>query len=418
MGSYLSRPPAAGPARAPIREFALAFEEEGYMLKFRNAAVRALIACCLLLGVLGISACGSASTTSSSASKKAGAGADAQSSAKNREAQTILAPYLNHPSAFPVTTPLKSPPPSNTTIAYMDCSTPVCGEILQALKAAAATAGVRLDAINAGDTASSLSAAFGTVITTKPGAVIVPGIDPSTWGASTISNLKKAGIPIIGIGYVDGGRYGLDTYPDVVVAGPMLFEEESKLEAAYIASHYGPHAKVAFATVPGLSFSDLGTSVFTSELRTLCPGCTVNTFSIQTAHLGSTAPQDVVSYLQAHSGDTVLASVDDEAFDGLTTDLNQVSIKIPIVSRSADPLGLEALKAGDQQAVIEEDIPVVVWESVDASLRAVLHQPFTAEEKDGIAPIEVLEPQNITFNPKNGWTGYPNFAKMFAKLWK
>jgi hypothetical protein len=30
---------------------------------------------------------------------------------------------------------------------------------------------------------------------------------------------------------------------------------------------------------------------------------------------------------------------------------------------------------------------------------------------------QFLYPKDITFNPKQGWTGYPNFAKMFLKLW-
>ena len=33
-------------------------------------------------------------------------------------------------------------------------------------------------------------------------------------------------------------------------------------------------------------------------------------------------------------------------------------------------------------------------------------------------PLRVLEQADMTFDPSHGWSGYPDFAKRFATLWK
>jgi ribose transport system substrate-binding protein len=373
-------------------------------------AVAGIVACACLLG-----ACGSSSKSSSTGSSNAAA--TQSNSAGLTEAKSLLNTYTGHPGPFPVTVPLKSRPPAGSTVAYLDCGTPVCGLFLSALKPAAQVAGVTIKPINSGITASTTSAALDTVISEKPAAVIVPGIDPSTWGASTIANLKAAKIPVIGVGYEDGAKYGLTTYPDVVVSGPAQVKLQDKLEAAYIAVHDGPHANIAYATQPEVGFNALGVSTFTSAIKTYCPGCTVHTFPIPASDDGTTGPALVVSYLEAHSNTTVLSTVNGEAFDGLTPALKQAGLNPKVVANSGDPENLADLKAGDEQANSEVDIPVTIWTAMDAALRAIAHQPYAGGEAAGLPPVELLEPKNVTFDPAKGFTGYPNFPQMFAKLW-
>ena len=72
------------------------------------------------------------------------------------QAQKILAPYVGRPTNFPVATPLKAAPTATTRIGYLDCSTPICGLLLQILQRAARTAGVSLVSVNGGSTASTV----------------------------------------------------------------------------------------------------------------------------------------------------------------------------------------------------------------------------------------------------------------------
>jgi ribose transport system substrate-binding protein len=44
-------------------------------------------------------------------------------------------------------------------------------------------------------------------------------------------------------------------------------------------------------------------------------------------------------------------------------------------------------------------------------------QELTGDEAKGISPLQFLKQEDITFDPSKGWTGYPDFAQRFAKLW-
>jgi ABC-type sugar transport system substrate-binding protein len=168
---------------------------------------------------------------------------------------------------------------------------------------------------------------------------------------------------------------------------------------------------------PDQAFNGVISSAFANSLKQMCPKCTVTPIPIPDSAIGTTAPQKIVSVLQANPKLSVLSAAAGEGLNGLTPALRQAGVQVKVVSTTGDPENLADLKAGAEQANVESDIPVLVWTALDAALRAAQHQPFAPGEIAGLPVMQILQPADVTFNPEHGWTGYPDFAARFAKLW-
>lgn len=382
------------------------------MLKNRRLGLVALAITGVVLA--GCSSSGSKTSTSGSAARTTSSG---DASAGVAAATRFLAPYIGHPSEFPVDTPLKSRPKSGTTIANLDCGSPICGFVAQQLKAAAKLAGVQILDVNAGLSPSTVRAAWNTVLAKKPDAVIAGPYDPSIWGPSTIAKVKAAHLPVISLGVTDLSKFGLANYPFGVMGGPASNALQAKSQAAYIAIHDGPKANVVDVTVPELAYSKAWAQVFQQSLAEYCPGCKVSFLSVQQSALGTTSPAQIVSYLQAHPDVNVLTDVDGEATGGLFPALKHAGLSPKIVSTVGGPAELQALKEGQEQAMAEISVPVFTYEALDMALRAAQGMPFTKLEAAGLTVIQMLTPEDITFNPQLGWSGYADYAQRFAKAW-
>lgn len=78
---------------------------------------------------------------------------------------------------------------------------------------------------------------------------------------------------------------------------------------------------------------------------------------------------------------------------------------------------LQDIKDGKVTAGLAVDYSVSVWAAVDAAARLVLGDSPTPAEVAGEVPFQFLGQKDITFDPTNGWTGYPDYAQRFATLW-
>jgi ribose transport system substrate-binding protein len=80
------------------------------------------------------------------------------------------------------------------------------------------------------------------------------------------------------------------------------------------------------------------------------------------------------------------------------------------------PAILGYIKQGEWDAGIGVDAPTMLWSQVDALARLMSGQPQTAGELKGLPPIQILTAKD-NFDPTKLWTGYPDFAQRFMKLW-
>jgi ribose transport system substrate-binding protein len=330
-------------------------------------------------------------------------------------AKAAVAPYLGKPSAFPVTAKLEKRP-AGATVAFVDCGTPVCALLYDLVQPAAKTMGFKLDRIRAGQTASGIKSAFDDIQTLKPKAVIVSSIEIGLWG-NDLKTLLTEKIPVASTGIT-----GLQPYAKYGPLAPPLgaepqFTTMGRLLADYVVANFGQSLKVVYYSTPELSFTAAVNSAFHAELASKCPSCSYRVVPIAAATLGNSAPNTVVSDLESHPGTNVAVFGTDEVAFGLPAALKAAGLKVKTAGVNPAPTNLQYLKAGQEDVSISADLPVAEYEAVDQLARLIDGQKLTGPEAQGLTDFAILTKKDITFNPANGWTGYPDFAKRFAALW-
>jgi ribose transport system substrate-binding protein len=370
-----------------------------------------LIACLAL--AFGVAACGSSSSSSSSSSASSGGSTTANSSSSTNAAAATAAiqPYIGHASAFPIKQPLKSVK-KGATIAFMDCGTSICALFWQLLQPAAKLMGVKLTHYEAGSSATSVTQAYDSAVAAKPDAVIATATDVDLW-KNQLKQLQAKHIPVVTTGILGTKPFGITAAQAAENASTL----EGKLSADYTAAKFSSDKSIVVYEVPELSFTPLVTHAYLTELKTMCPSCTTRVVDIPIAAMGSTAPATIVSDLQAHPGTQLAFFSIDELESGLPAALATAGIKIQTLGVSPGPVELQYLKEGKETAVLGVDLPVLGWTLLDQAMRQIVHQPLAGLEAQGITDLQFLTPQDITFDPSKGWTGYPTFGQMFAKLW-
>lgn len=366
---------------------------------------------CLALA-LGLAACGSSSDSSNSstssgtsASNTAGSGSGAAAAA------AAIKPYVGHPSAFPVTQPLQRVP-KGATVAYVDCGVPICALFWEQFQGAAKTMGIKLSRVKAGYSANTVSAAFDSIVAQKPDAVIVLAINVELW-KNQLEELQEANIPVVAGAIVGAESYGFKS----VQQGDAQSELAGRLMADYLVAEWGSESNVVMYDTPETSYTPLLAEAFTGEMEKVCPECAVRTAHIPVATIGTTAPSTIVSDLQANPDTTVAAFATDEVERGLPAALQSAGITVKTIGYAPGPTNYQYVKEGKETAVLAVDVPVLGWTFIDQAAREMVGQELTGPEAEGISDIQFLTQKDITFDPSRGWTGYPDFAERFAKLW-
>lgn len=366
-----------------------------------------------VLAAVTIAACGSSSGSSSAAGSSA-SGASSGGQGVNKEAaQKAIAPYTGQTSAFPVTQPLSKPIPAGTQFAYLQCGTQNCAFAGKIVDAAVQALGGTLTTINSGTTAASSQAAASSVLTLKPAALILAGIDPRQYGDS-LKQISDAGIKIVSI------SVSVPTQPFGITAnylGAETFTLVGKLMADWVAVNKGASANVAFYSVPEITLTPLIEKGFKEELAKNCSACKMRNVDVGVATLGTTAPRTVVTDLQAHP-DTNLAvfSVSDLA-SGVPAAMSSAGLSTSTLVYSPGPGNLQDIKNGKLTAGLAIDFSSSIWVAVDVAARLIEGGQPTASEQAGDANFQFLGQKDITFDASHGWVAYPDYQQRFIKLW-
>ena len=389
---------------------------------WRRSAIAALF---VLVLALGLAACGSSSSSSSSTTEaesseepaageteKAAEGGEEASGGGMAAAKEVIAGYIGKPSAFPVTEKLKSVP-KGEEIDYVDCGTPICALFWELLQPAAKTMGVKLERIKAGSAANTVTAAFDTVLAKEPAAVIVGSVTMELW-SKQLKELQEKEIPVVTTGISDAEKFGVES-PQ---ASNHNSELTGKLMAAYaIAEMGGEKTNAVIYETPELSFTTILTESFVEEFENLCPSCSVRTAQISVTELGNTAPNTVVSDLQANPETTLAVFSTAEIEGGLPSALQAAGIEVETLGSAPGPSELQYLKEGKVTAALGFDLPVLTWGLLDQAAREIAGQKLTGLQAEGLGVFQFLKKEDVQYDVSKGWTGYPKFAEMFAKLW-
>jgi len=390
----------------------------------RRSAILALLVFAL---ALALAACGGGSSSSSSSSTSEAeteepAGGETEPATEEEaepeagggmaEAKEIVAPFIGKPSPFPVTEKLKEVP-KGAEVDYVDCGTPICALFWEILEPAAQTMGVKLERVKAGSAANTVTAAFDTVIQKEPAAVIVGSVSMELW-SKQLKELQDKKIPVVTTGISGAEEFGVES-PQASNANS---ERSGELMAAYVlAEMAGEESNVVFYETPELSFTTIIAESFQAEFEKLCPECSVRIGQVGVAEFGNTAPNTVVSDLQANPDTNVAVFGSAEIEAGLPTALKSAGIEVETLGSSPGPAELQYLKEGKSTAVLGFDLPVLTWTLLDQAAREIAGQELTGAESEGLGVLQFLKKEDVQYDVSKGWSGYPEFAEMFAELW-
>jgi ribose transport system substrate-binding protein len=329
-------------------------------------------------------------------------------------AESLIAPYVGQPSAFPTNDPLRKPPVPGTKVVFADVGTPTSALQWQLMQPAAKALGIDLIRIKAGSDASTVGPAFDTIVSMKPAGVVIIGIDPVLY-ATQLKELQQAGTTVVASAIEDGPQYGISPVSygasDVELAGALM-------GAWTIARGKGVATDIALYNVPELAFSKPEILAAQAKIAEYCPACTTRIVNIPLAQIGTSAPQSIVGDLQAHPDTTAAVLATDELAAGLPAALREAGISLETVGSAPGPANLQQIQSGTESAGLGVDLNEQVWALLDQFARQHSHQPLSGPEARGQLVMQFLTKPDVTFNPSLGWTGYPQLATRFTKLWQ
>lgn len=383
----------------------------------------AAMLCALLLFVSVLAACGGGGgessgggSTESGSTEATSEGGSETGGANVAAAEEALQPYIEHPSPFPVDEPLKEPLPPDTKMIYMQCGSPICQLQWGLYEAAGKALGVQMTRLKAGSQAQEVSNAFDTAIAEKPDAVFVPAIEPSLFRPQ-LEQMQEEGVIVATSGVVDPEEYNIEVFD----FARKSVEVTGKLLAAKAVTEKGDEANIVYYEVPELAFIHAQKEAFEREIGNLCPDCSTRYVDVPLSTVGNTAPNRMVSDLQQNPDTNIAVFSTGEMSVGLPAAMKTAGITDVITfGFGATPANLEYIREGEETGGLGIDLPVDCWALVDMAARTLIGQELSPAEKTEeptVPPFQFLVGEDITFDPTNGWTGYPEYEERFEKLW-
>jgi len=371
----------------------------------RSIASRCAAGFALGVVVVVVAACGGSGD--GDGARTSGAVAPAQVA----QAKRVIAPLVGQPTRFPIATALARRP-TGARIAYMDSGTPIGALFYRLAQPAARALGMQLTRIDAGLTADTVNTAFDTVVNGDYDGVFVPAIEPTLWQRG-LDELTAKGVPVVTTGVTGGDKQKIK----VMQVSDGATERAGRLLAAWVVAHGGEQTHAVFYVTPEIPFIKVIGDAFEQEVARLCPACEARIAKIPAAALGTRAPSLIVDDLQAHPGTTTAVFGTAEQSQGLPSALRTAGIDIDTVANFPDPASLEQIKTGQTTVGLGVDLPVIAWTLMDSLARLVTRQPVDRGAAADIPPMQFLRAQDLPADVSRGWTGYPDFAQRFMKLW-
>ena len=377
----------------------------------------------LVFAVLAVTACSSSASspsspgsTSSASSSSGGSTAAASSpsggnAAEVAAAQQAIAPYVGHPSPFPATQTLAKLPTPGSKFVFLQCGAPVCAIFAQLMPAPAQALGVKFVTVNSGNTATTSQAGAAAALADKPAAVLVGASDPQLYG-NYLHQLISAGSVVAGGGTVGGAPYGVQE----AVGGSASVAHAGELLADWVTVNKGSSANVVFFGTPELTFSAGMQAAFAQTLTQRCSSCKADYQQISIADFGTTAPSQVISYLQAHPSVNTVVFASMEAATGLAAALKDAHLSPTTLGFAPTASNQQDIADGGLTAGLALDFNVQVWMQLNLAARLIAHQTTSPSNLE--VDMEFLTKGDLQgVNISHGWTGYPDVAQRFATLW-
>lgn len=328
-------------------------------------------------------------------------------------ARAFIEPY-KVASEFPVTEPLSAVPSPDTTAVFLDNGTAVSAIQAASITEAAETMGITMNVVSTGATPLDVSNALDSVVQMKPDILVIVSLDPE-WFSAQLEELRAAGTTVVAAAIVNAEEFGFG--PDVM-SGKADSELVGEIMAAdMLVKGEGTSTEFVFYITPELPFAHAVQAGAERKVAELCSSCTLRVVDIPVMQVGSTAPQTIVSDLQAHPETQGMIFAYDEIQLGLPAAMQVAGIDLPGIGWAPTPPNLEAIENGMQYAGIGMDLPVYMWSVLDQAARIIAGDELSQAQQEGLTVKQIVVQDNVPADYSNGWSAYPDYKERFSALW-
>lgn len=347
-----------------------------------------------------------------SGGESAGTPTSQGSNAPVSQAESFLEPYLGTVSEFPVTVPLETLP-TGKSVVFIRPNDPTALSYQPYLEDAMDLLGIKLTAIDAGTSAADFVAAANSAIQLAPDAIMLLAIDPAQVSGA-IKSMTDAKIPVFGIGLSGAADYDM-----IQIVGDPWYELSGQGLANFVYLDEGDEADVTFYNLAELAYSRVLRDAFEAEFEALCPDCGFRSVDVPLATVGSTAPNQIVSDLEANPSTNYVVLSAGATGIGLPSALERAGIDVNVVDNAPTVLNLQYLRDGQEAAVFGFQDSVYIFTAADAVAKHITGQELDpGEQPDQInVSAGILRPEDVTFDPEEGWLPYPDYVDRFKTLW-
>lgn len=328
-------------------------------------------------------------------------------------ARAFLEPFYGPPDEFPETESLTERPDPSTEVVFMKSATTVADAQDESLQAAAEAMGIQYRSIELGGTAESINAALDSVVEMEPDGVLNVSTDP-TFFTGQLETLREAGTVVVSGGIVNGDEFGFET----VMANAGDVVETGKIMAAHaLLEGEGSITNLAYYKTPELQFTSEMERGVREQVEALCETCTLRVVNIPITEVGSTAPDKIVSDLQANPDtDAALASFN-EIFLGLPSALEVAGIDVFTMAQAPVASSYEAIENGQQNATVAWDVDLMMWPMMDQLARELTGQELTDFQKEELLVKQVITEDSLPDDFNEGWHAFPDTRERYQELW-
>jgi ribose transport system substrate-binding protein len=322
-----------------------------------------------------------------------------------------------NPTSIGISTPLaKRPTPGALSVCYASfLQVPVVGTNTSGLKDGAKALGVKVYSYDLGSTADTQQTALNAALAKHcNGYWISGGIAVATWKKQA-AELKSRGVPVVSQG---------DTWPNTgkdlnYYSVKGVGQKGAKLFDYALAQENGKPVNMLIVSPPAAQFKVFsGTYQYTkAEAASLCPSCQVSVLYLPSAAQGTTAPQQVVSYLQGHSNINWVMGLLDMNI-GLPNALKAAGLsnRVKLTGFVGGATEMGYVKKGLEVADLQYANVTQGWLTLDALVRGMTGQSM-APDQAWQASTQIETPKNVRIAPTGFWAGIPGNDQKFYKLW-
>jgi len=316
----------------------------------------------------------------------------ASTSAAQASARDVVDTYTT--PAAPIELPaLTKPAPSDITIAVMSCPLPVCKTATDGAVDGAKALGWTVKEFTNPFTPEGYAAAWTSMLQADPDVIAYVATLPNSVISTQLEQAQSRGIPMVGIGTAPTDLPNKNGPMLAAYTGEPSFEQAGRLMGNVVVADGGA-AKTVFVWDPNLTVWTPTKDAFEKVLSGA--GGSADVLEVPFSEIGKDAPQQIVSYVQAHPDvEYVVLAVDDYA-TGLPEALKAAGLdgKVKIVGRAPQAANLAYLKSGQQFASVADENSAGGWRAVDGLARILVGDDISDCCFDPAGLAQILTTEN------------------------